>query len=78
MTSDQQLILELGRSALALMKRATATLEMDQAANVAAAFTAGAPFELRVRIWARSEPKFSVVQIVDGREIELSSIGGSK
>ena len=78
MTKDQILFADLGLDALAYMKRVTSGLDMKTAANVAAAFTAGAPFELRVRMWARRQPKFSLVQVLDGAEIELHSVGGSE
>lgn len=73
MTNDQILFADLGLDALAYMKRVTSALDMEMAANVAAAFTSGAPFEMRVRMWANRQPVFSVVQVLEGNEIELHS-----
>lgn len=78
MNADQILVADLGLDALAYMKRVSGGIDMETAAQVAAAFTAGAPFELRVRMWARREPQFSVVQIRDSKEVEISSIGGGQ
>lgn len=64
MNADKILMYDLGKDALTYIQRSLVDLDPLTRATIAAEFTAGQPFEVRVRMWGNgTAPAFTVVQV---------------